>query len=69
MARFETKAVSELSKGEWAQFNGVWAEVLACSTDGTGWSRISLKDWPLPETTMHRTVEVPWSATKPAGMP
>ena len=69
MARFEIKVVSELRKGEWAQVNGVWAEVLACATDGTGWSRISLKDWPLPETTMYGTVEVPWSATKPAGTP
>ena len=66
MAQFEIKAVSELRKGEWAQVNGVWAEVLECSTERSGWTRISLDGWPLPETIMHATVEVPWSRTKPA---
>jgi len=66
VARFEIKAVSELSKGEWAQVNGVWAEVLECSTEPSGWTRICLKGWQLPETIMHETVEVPWSPTKPA---
>lgn len=69
MARFETKVVSELRTGEWAQVNGVWGEVVECSTDRAGWSRICLRDWPLPETIMHQTVEVPWSLTKPAGTP
>lgn len=66
MARFEIKAVSELRKGEWAQVNGVWAQVLECSTEQTGWTRIRLQGWQLPETTMHGTVEVPWSRMKPA---
>jgi hypothetical protein len=66
VARFEIKAVSELSKGEWAQVNGMWAEVLECSTELNGWTRIRLEGWQLPETTMHKTVEVPWSLTKPA---
>ena len=68
VARFETKVVSELRKGEWAQVNGVWAEVLECSTEQNGWTSICLEGWLLPETTMHQTVEVPWSRTKPASV-
>jgi hypothetical protein len=65
VARFEIKAVSELGKGEWAQVNGEWAEVLECWTDQEDWTHIRLKDWPIDETLMHRTVEVPWSSTLP----
>jgi hypothetical protein len=65
--RFEFKYASELMVGEWAQIDGTWAEVLGCSTDPNGWTHLVLEGFPLPETTLHGTVEVPWSRTQPAG--
>ena len=67
MPRFDLKCASDLRAGEWAQINGPWAEVLGCVTDASGWTRVTLDRSPLPETVVHRTVEVPWSATRPAG--
>ena len=68
MPRFELKPVSDLRAGDWAQIDGRWTEVLACATDPTGWTRLTLERFPLPETVMHCTVEVPWSSTQPAGL-
>lgn len=67
MANYDVKQVSELNVGEWAQVNGEWAQVLACSPETGGWVRLELKDWLLPETTMHGTVPVPCSPVKPEG--
>lgn len=68
MPRFASKSASDLRVGDWAQFDGRWVEVLACVTDPTGWTRLTLDRSPLPETVVHRTVEVPWSRTQPAGL-
>lgn len=68
MPRFEEKSASELRVGDWARIDGRWAEVLACVTDPSGWTRITLDRFPLPETVVHRTVEMPWSRTRPAGL-
>lgn len=68
MPRFDYKCVSDLVIGDWAQFSGSWAKVLGCATDPTGWTRLTLDRYPLPETVLHRTVEVPWSPTRPSGL-
>lgn len=68
MPRFEVKSAAELRAGDWAQINGPWAEVVACVTDLSGWTRVTLDRSPLREMVIHRTVEVPWSSTPPAGL-
>ena len=67
MPRFEFKAASGLVAGDWAQIHGTWVEIRGCVTDASGWTRLAADGLPLPVTTLHGTVEVPWSRTKPAG--
>jgi hypothetical protein len=66
--RFEFKYASDLMVGDWAQIAGTWAEVQGCATDANGWTHLALDGFPLPETILHRSVEVPWSRTQPAGV-
>ena len=68
MPRFEFKFASDLMVGDWAQFEGTWVRVLGCVTDPSGWTRLTLDRFPLPEMVVHRTVDVPWSPTQPAGV-
>ena len=67
MPRFEFKFAADLRAGDWAQIGGTWSEVLACVTDASGWTRLTLDRFPLPEVVLHGTVDVPWSRTQPAG--
>lgn len=67
MPRFEYKSAAELVVGDWAWFDGAWVRILGCATDPGGWTRIVLDRFPLPEVVLHRTVEMPWSHTQPAG--
>ena len=67
MPRFDLKSAADLAVGDWAHIDGAWVRVLGCVTDASGWTRITLDRFPLPETVVHRTLEMPWSRTQPAG--
>lgn len=68
MPRFASKYASDLRVGDWAQIGGRWAEIRGCRTDGNGWTHLAVDGFPLPETVLHRSVEMPWSPTRPAGL-
>ena len=68
MPRFEFKYASDLVVGDWAQIEGTWVEIRGCATDGTGWTHLVLDGFRLPEITLHGSVDLPWSPTRPAGL-